>query len=166
MSAREKEVEEKLRKEKDDVSATTKAMSEAKIAEEKSANPKKEWKRPQHPNAGLTNAQASAPQSAVTKQNSSSTGSSTTQGDATKPGAPNQPRQILKNAGIRKEGFSYSNIARGSGNKPASTPPASASIVPDNVPVKASETPAAVADNSASANPSGQKLAGESVTEA
>lgn len=146
VSQREKEVEEKLRKEKEELAKVTKGVSEAKIAEEKSANPKKEWRRPSGPHAGLTNAQASAPQSNVSKKGS---GSSTTQGDATKPGAPapRAPRQIEKNSGVRKEGFSYSNIARG-GNKPPTKPIASDNIVPDNVPVKnASSSPAPISDN-------------------
>jgi translation initiation factor 4B len=69
VTQREKEVEEKLRKEKEEgISSTTKAMGDAKIAEEKSANPKKEWRRPAGPHAGLTGAQASAPQSQVAKK--------------------------------------------------------------------------------------------------
>lgn len=148
VSQREREVEEKLRKEKEDLANATKGMSEAKIAEEKSANPKKEWRRPSGPHAGLTNAQASAPQSQVAKKG----GSSTTQGDATKVGAPapKAPRQIEKNAGVRKEGFSYSNIARG-GNKPPTKPIASDNIVPDNVPIKNTASPAGISDNTTSA---------------
>lgn len=148
MSQRGKEVEEKLRKEKEEVSSTTKSMGEAKIVEEKSANPKKEWRRPSGPNAGLTNSQASAPQSQIAKK----TGSSTTQGDATKVGAPapKASRQIEKNAGVRKEGFSYSNVAKG-GNKPPTKPLASDNIVPDNVPVKSASSPAPIADNTSAA---------------
>lgn len=150
VSQREKEVEEKLRKEKEELANVTKGVSEAKIAEDKSANPKKEWRRPSGPHAGLTNAQASAPQSNVSKKSS---GSSTTQGDATKPGAPapRAPRQIEKNSGVRKEGFSYSNIARG-GSKPPTQPIASDNIVPNNVPIKnASSSSAPIADNTAAA---------------
>lgn len=157
VTQREKEVEEKLRKEKEDIANATKSMGDAKIAEEKSANPKKEWRRPSGPNAGLTNAQASAPQSQVAKK---ATGSSTTQGDATKIGtptaAPSAPRQIQKNAGIRKEGFSYSNIAR-AGSKPPTKPLASDNIVPDNVPVKNTSSPAAIADNTAAAEQASAK---------
>lgn len=139
-------------------------MSEAKIAEEKSANPKREWRRPSGPNAGLTDAQASAPQSQVAKQGG---GSSTTQGNATKPGAPtsNAPRQIQKNAGLRKEGFSYSNIARGSSSKPPTQPIASDNIVPDNVPIKNASSPAPLADNTAAAeNASVKDIKSEATT--
>lgn len=164
VSQREKEVEEKLRKDKEALAAATKAMSESKIAEEKSANPKKEWRRPSAPHAGLTNAQAPAPQSQVAKHGG---GSSTTHGNATKAGtttkagtppasaAPPAPRQIQKNAGIRKEGFSYSNIAKGgagaAANKPPTQPPASKDIVPDNVPIKNASSPAPLVDNSTAA---------------
>lgn len=162
VSQREKEVEEKLRKDKEDAAAgVTKAMSEAKIAEEKSANPKREWRRPSGPHAGLTNAQASAPQSQVSK--GAQTGSSTTHGNATKQGVTTAPRQIQKNAGIRKEGFSYSNIAKGSSNKPPSQPLTSGEIVPDNVPIKnaaaasSSSSSAPLVDNSSAAQNASEK---------
>lgn len=134
-------------------------MGDAKIAEEKSANPKKEWRRPAGPHAGLTGAQASAPQSQVAKK----TGSSTTQGDATKVGAPTPaaaapkaPRQIEKNAGVRKEGFSYSNIAKG-GSKPPTKPIASDNIVPDNVPIKNASSPDPLVDNTTAAENATEK---------
>lgn len=112
---REKEVEAKLAADKE---ALNSKMKDAKIAEEASANPKREWRRPAGPNAGLTDQQAQAPQSQLARS-SSAEKTSTTNGASTAAAAP--PRQIAKNLGIRKEGFSYSNIAGGAGAKPAAS---------------------------------------------
>lgn len=118
VSSREKEVEAKLASEREGLNNK---MKDAKIAEEGSANPKREWRRPAGPHAGLTDQQAQAPQSQLTRSGSSGNpNSSSTNGTAAP--AKAEPRQIAKNLGVRKEGFSYSNIAGGglSSSKPVS----------------------------------------------
>jgi len=110
-------------------------MSSAKIAESKSATPGKAWRRPAGPHSGLTDQIPNAPQSQVAKT------------AATEEKQPAQPRQFAQNQGLRKEGFSYSNIAAAkaaaaaasqhlSDPKPPTQPLASDNIVPETVPVK------------------------------
>lgn len=124
VSSREKEVEAKLASEKDALSSK---MKDTKIAEDSSANPKREWRRPAGPHAGLTDQQPQAPQSQLARSTSGSgpaaAAAASTNGKSPEPAAAaSAPKQIAKNLGIRKEGFSYSNIAGGglSSQKPAS----------------------------------------------
>ena len=125
ISAREKEVEEKLMRDREDME---RKMADAKIAEEKSASPKKEWRRPAGPNAGFTDSPANAPQSEVSKP--------TSPREATeRMKSPTSPKPINKNQGLRKEGFSYSNVAgKGSATSPsrASAPLELANGFPNN----------------------------------
>lgn len=58
-------------------------MSSTKHAEEQSANPDREWKHPEGPNAGLTDQMPNAPQSGVAK---AATTSDTTAGIVSEPG--------------------------------------------------------------------------------
>jgi len=108
-------------------------MRDAKIAEKKSANPGREWKRPAGPHAGLTDQQPTAPSSGIAnaaeqREKAGSPTSSASSGTA--------PRQIAKNQGIRKEGFSYSNIA-GKSQVPPTRPMTTGEIIPENTPVQA-----------------------------
>jgi len=114
ISSREKEVEAKLAKDKEELE---KKMKEAKIVEEKSATPQREWRRPSGPNAGLTGSTPNAPQSEIAK-------ASTAPEVSSPPAAA--PKQILK-PGLRKEGFSYSNVAGTTSKSPAPTPAAETS---------------------------------------
>ena len=52
-------------------------MSADKIAEEKSANPGKDWHHPSGPHDGLTDSMANAPQSGLGKSSTQGTSSST-----------------------------------------------------------------------------------------
>lgn len=123
VSSREKEVEAKRAAAEKEGQLNNK-MKDAKIAEDASANPKREWRRPAGPHAGLTDQQAQAPQSQLARSSSSGKNTPTLSSTSTTNGtvgsgsksseAQAAPRQIAKNSGVRKEGFSYSNIA-GSG---------------------------------------------------